>query len=138
MATIDDIVNGVAARLSTIPGLNVTAYFRGSFTPPVAVVGVPAIPEYHTAMGRSSFFQVEPQIHLFTSAATDEAGQRDLAKYANPSGSYSVKAAVETDRSLGGVVHDCIVREFRPLNLEEYSALNYFGGIFTLQVTAKG
>lgn len=138
MADLDQIVGGVAARLETIPGLNVAQYFRGSITPPMAVVGVPSVTEYHAAMGRSSLYQVDVSVHLFTSSATDEEGQRALARFAAPTGASSVREAVEADRKLGDLVQDCIVREFRPLNLEEYAALQYFGGVFTLQIVAKG
>jgi len=88
-------------------------------------------------MGRG-VITLEPTVHIFTGSASDVEGQRALADYANPVGAKSIRAAIEGDKTLGGMAHDCIVREFRPLNLEEYSALQYFGGVFTLQLYARG
>ena len=137
MATIDQIAGGIETRLKTIAGLNVARYFFGSIIPPMAIVGIPAVTDYHTTMGRG-VITLEPTVHLFTGSASDIEGQRALADYANPVGAKSIRAAIEGDKTLGGMAHDCIVREFRPLNLEEYSALQYFGGVFTLQLYARG
>lgn len=137
MATLDQIVDGIADRLGTIAGLNVVRYFPGAITPPVAVVGIPTITEYHSSMGRA-LMALEAPVHVFTGSQVDVEGQRKLAGFANPTGALSFKAAIEADRKLNNRVEDCIVREFRPLNLEEYSALNYFGGVFTLQIYARG
>jgi hypothetical protein len=137
MSTLDQIAAGIETRLKTITGLNVARYFTGSITPPQAIVGIPAIPEYYSTMAKR-IMTLEGQVHIFTGSAVDIEGQRALAKYANPSGTYSVKAAFEADRKLGGAVEDCLVKEFRPLNLEEYSAFQYYGGVFTLQIYARG
>lgn len=137
MATLDQITGGLVTRLKTISGLNVAQFFIGQIVPPVAIVGVPPVTDYHASMGRGTI-SLEPTIHIFTSSAIDLEGQRALASYADPTGSKSIRAAIEADKTLGGTVQDCIVREFRPLNLEEYSALNYYGGVFTLQLYARG
>lgn len=137
MATIDQIVGGIETRLKTVTGLNVARYFFGSITPPMAIVGVPPVTDYHSTMGRG-VITLEPTVHIFTGSASDVEGQRALADYVNPVGAKSIRAAIEGDKTLGGFALDCIVREFRPLNLEEYSALQYFGGVFTLQLYARG
>lgn len=137
MATIDQISGAIETRLKTIVGLNVARYFTGSIVPPQAIVGIPAIPEYYSTMAKR-IMTLEGQVHIFTGSAVDLEGQRALAAFANPSGSSSVKAAFEADRKLGGVVEDAIVKEFRPLNLEEYSTFQYYGGVFTLQIYARG
>lgn len=136
MASLDQIVDGIADRLDTIPGLNISRYFPGQIVPPIAVVGIPTIPNYYSAMGKK-LFELEAPVHVFTGAAVDVEGQRKLTGYADPSGVYSFARAIEGDRTLGGTVDDALVKEFRPLNLEEFSALNYFGGVFTLQIFAR-
>jgi hypothetical protein len=137
MATIDEIAAGIETRLKTIDGLNVSRYFTGSITPSQAIVGVPAVTEYHSTMARG-LMTLESLVHVFTGSASDLEGQRQLAAFVNPSGASSVLAAIEGDRKLNGVVHDVTVREFRPLNIEEYSAFQYYGGVFTLQIYARG
>lgn len=137
MTTLDQIVGGIETRLKTVAGLNTARYFTGQIVPPVAIVGVPPITNYHASMGRGTI-ELEPTVHIFTASSVDLEGQRLLTEFADPTGSSSIRAAIEADKTLGGLVQDCIVREFRPLNLEEFSALSYYGGVFTLQLYARG
>lgn len=134
---ITEVMDGIEARLATIPNLRVSSETAPQINPPQAIVGVPPIPNYHATMGRGRF-QVEPTVTVFTSKAYDRTGQRKLAAYANPTGSESIIAAIEGDRQLGGVVHDCIVVSFEVLGLQEVGIIGYFGGRFQLRVVAQG
>ena len=87
---------------------------------------------------RQGTFELAPTVVILVSAALSRTGQMALAEYANPTGPQSVRNAIETDKTLGGVVDQCVVRSFRPLGLEEVGELPYFGGLFTLTVTAEG
>lgn len=136
-ATLVGIMEGIQARLQTIVGLQVSATSPGQITPPAAVVGVPPIPDYRLTM-RRGFFRIEPTITILVSSAATDAGQRALAAYADVSGTNSIPAAIEADRTLGGVVSECLVDSFRSLGLEEVGIIGYYGGIFTLSVTAPG
>lgn len=136
--SIPAILAGIEARLETIAGLMTVSDVRpGQVNPPAAVVGVPPIPDYWGAMKRG-VFELEPTIMVLTSTAVDRPGQLSLAEYANPTGSSSVVAAIYASRTLGGVVDDCYVREFRPLGIDEVGVIGYYGGIFTLYVVAQG
>lgn len=134
---LTDIMDGLEARLKTIQGLRTAAFHAAQINPPEAVIGVPPVPNYHATFARGKF-QIEPTILILTSAAYDRAGQRALADYANPTGALSINAAIEGDRTLAGVVDDCIVVDFRPLGHEEVGLIGYYGGIFTLRVIATG
>jgi hypothetical protein len=135
--SIPDIMSGIETRLATISGLFVSEIHPAQIVPPIAVVGVPAIPSYHLAM-RAGSFEINPTVMVLVSATVDVAGQHQLAAYANPTGSSSVKTAIEGDRTLGGVVDDCLVESFRPLGLDEVNTIGYWGGVFTLAVYAQG
>lgn len=135
--SIVDVMTGIEARLETIPGLRTSEYIPDQINPPVAIVGVPPIPDYHVTMGRGRFL-LEPTVTILVSAALDRTGQRALAEYANPTGERSIVAAIEADKTLGGAVHDCIVVSFNPLGLEDVGSIDYYGGIFTLRVVASG
>lgn len=135
--TIEQIMLGIETRLKTITGLRVAEYVADQINPPAAVVGVPEIDSYHATMGRGRF-TLEPTVTVFTSAALDRVGQLKLASYANPTGANSVVAAIEGDKTLGGVVEDCIVVSFRPLGMEEVGVIGYYGGEFTLRTIASG
>lgn len=135
--TIEQVMLGIETRLKTISGLRVSEYVADQINPPAALVGVPEISSYHATMGRGRF-TIEPTVTVLTSAAYDRAGQLKLAGYANPTGSSSVVVAIEGDKTLGGVVDDCIVVDFRPLGMEEVGLIGYYGGVFTLRVIASG
>lgn len=135
--TIAEIMLGIEARLATIAGLRVSEIVPDAIHPPCAVVGVPPIPSYRIAMARGAY-EVAPTVTVLVSAALDRVGQLALAAYANPTGAGSIPAAVEGDRTLGGVVADCVVESFRPMGLEEVGLIGYYGGVFTLKCIARG
>lgn len=136
-ATIEEIMLGIETRLATISGLRVTEYVADQINPPQAVVGVPAIPNYRSAMARGSY-SITPTVTVLVSAAVDRVGQLQLARYASPTGPSSVPAAIEGDRQLGATVHDCVVTAFRPLGYDEVGVIGYYGGVFDLTVIASG
>ncbi|MGH3629535.1 MAG: hypothetical protein ACRDRL_19125 [Sciscionella sp.] len=136
-STIAAIMAGVETRLKTITGLRTSDIVADQITPPQALVGVPPIPSYRIAMGRGAY-QLDLTVTVLVSAALDRVGQIQLAGYADITGDMSIRAAVEGDRTLGGVVADCIVTAFRPLGLDEVGAIGYYGGVFTLMCVASG
>lgn len=136
-SSIEQIMLGLEARLTTIPGLRTSEWTADQINPPHALVGVPPIPNYRQAMGKAAY-ELDLTVTVLTSAALDRRGQLALARYADPTGSSSVIAAVEADRTLGGVVTDCVVQSFRPLGLEEVGLIGYYGGLFTLLCIASG
>lgn len=135
--TILDVMTGIEARLDTISGLRVSDFTPDQINPPQALVGVPPISQYHAAMSHG-IFRLQPTVTLFTSAAYDRTGQRALAAYADPTGAQSIHAAIEGDKTLGGIVDYCIVVSFEVLGLQEVGLVGYYGGRFQLQVVAEG
>lgn len=131
------IMQGIEARLKTISGLRVTSYVADQINPPQAVVGVPPIESYRATMQRGRFV-LQPQVYVFVSAVLDRVGQSQLAAFADVSGATSIPAAIEGDRTLGGLVEDCVVDSFRPLGMEEVGLIGYYGGVFELRVIAPG
>ncbi len=131
--TLEQIMGAIETRLETIPGLHVSDVSPGHILPPQAIVGVPPIPEYHTSLvGRRPTLQ--PTVTVYVGAMIDRFGQLQLAAYADPYGDTSIPAAIAEDKTLGGVVGDCMVLRFDPLGLEEIGLVGYFGGRFTLRV----
>lgn len=135
--TLLQVMRGIEARLATISGLRVSDTAPSQINPPAAFCAVPPVENYHRTFQRGRF-SLTPQIWVFTSAAVDRVGQELLAEYADPVGEKSIVAALYGDKTLGGVVHDLIVRSFRPLDIEEFGAIGYFGGLFEVEVIAQG
>lgn len=128
---------GIETRLATIAGLRTSEIAADQINPPQAIVGVPGIPEYRLTFGRGRF-QISPTVTVLVSAALDRTGQLKLASYANATGASSIPAAIEGDRTLGGIVEECVVDNFRVLGLEEVGIIGYYGGEFSLRVVAPG
>jgi hypothetical protein len=144
--SISDLMAGFATRLRTIEGLRCNedgAIVPGQINPDEAIVGVPPIENYHAAFQRGTF-TLEMPIWVLVSPAVDRVGQLRLADYASPDGPMSVRAALETPdspdgrKTLGGVVSDLMVVDFRPLGVEEVGAIGYFGGVWTVKVIGQG
>lgn len=138
------IMDGLEARLATISGLRVSDVVPDQINPPQAFVGVPPVTDYHGSM-RMGLTRLEVPVWVMVSAALDRIGQRRLAEFASPSGTASIRAAVEAPdpdgrKRLGGVsgVQDVMVRDFRPLGREEVGAIGYFGGLWTVLVEIDG
>ena len=135
--TIQQVMDGIGTRLATIAGLRVAAYVPDQVNPPQAVVDFPGVIDYHAAFAHG-IFRFDPTVTILVSQSIDRVGNKALGNYASPTGTNSIHAAIEGDRSLGGVVDDCFVVDFRRMTQEEFNGLGYYGGVFTLRVLAKG
>lgn len=135
-ASLLDVMEAVEAALATIEGLRTSESKPGQITPPMAVVGVPTVPDYHLTSNR---MQMTVQLMVLVSDAVTIRSQKDMAAFASRSGARSIVAALEFDKSLGGVVEQCWVSGgFRPLSLEEVGLVGYFGGVWELTIVAIG
>lgn len=141
-ATILQIMQGLETRLATItsPRLRVSDTVPDQIDPAAtggyAIVGVPPL-NYRESMGRGRYM-LRPTITVLTSQAVSRIGQETLAAFANPTGNASVITAIEADKTLGGIVEDTVVDDFRPLGIEEVGVIGYYGGLFSLRVITTG
>lgn len=135
--TILQVMTALESALDDISGLRTSEFIKDQMSPPFAMVGVPEIPDYHGAF-RSGSMTISPRVYVFVSSVVDRIGQTRLSEYADPVGSKSIKAAIEADPTLGGIVAQVMVKSFRPLGAEEMGALGYYGGVFDLYVVATG
>jgi hypothetical protein len=133
------IMQAIQIRLATITGLRsrTDLFIPAQVTPPQAVIWMPVIEEYHAAFNKG-LMHLTCQIHIITGTASDRAGQTALTTYTDAGGSKSVPVAIEADKTLGGVVSDCIVLRSRPTTVDEINALGYYGAILDLQIYAPG
>lgn len=104
MAALSDIREGLAATLKPIPGLHESAYLLSNPTPPAAEIQ-PSETEYDHAFGRGCD-EWTFVIRVFVGATSDIGAQKRLDGMLASSGASSIKAAVEADPTLGGVVED--------------------------------
>jgi hypothetical protein len=107
MASISDIRTAMAANLATIPGLRVSSFVPDTPNPPIAVIEPVSI-AYDTAMHRG-LDNLTFTVSIMVGRQSDRTAQASLDAYCGSSGKYSVKTAIESDRTLGGNANDCRV-----------------------------
>ena len=136
MTALTDLRTGLANRLATITGLRSSAYIPDNPQPPVAVV-MPGRITYDQAFGRGSD-EYQFTIMLIVGRVADRASQTTLDGYCESSGSRSVKAAIEGDRSLGGKALDCRVTEMTNQGSLAIGDVTYHTAEFNVSVIAAG
>src|ERR1041385_1965907 len=138
MATsITDIMDGIETRLATISGLRVNSEIPDQINPPEAVVGVPDISDYHETFGHGGV-EIRPTVTVLTSRTLDRIGQRQLASYMDPTGTNSIHAPIEGERTLGGKVSFCVVESARNVQVKDANGIGYYGVEFTLYISSPG
>jgi len=101
-ATVGAIAAGLKTALSTVSGLRTFASQPDSLQPPVGYPVLNSI-SYHRAMGGGNV-TTEWSIVVIVGRYTDDRAFADLDNYLSYSGSKSIRAAVEADPTLGGIV----------------------------------
>jgi hypothetical protein len=132
MATLTEIRNGLATRLATISGLRVSATLPEQLNPPIAVIGPEAIT--YDLNNRNGLHQYTMTVTLIVARADARSAQTQLDAYVAPSGSSSVKAAIEGDRTLGGKVDTCRVTTVTNYAMTDTLEIPYLGLDFTVEV----
>jgi hypothetical protein len=135
MAGVSAIRDGLKTRLATIVGLNAYDTVPGTLTVPAAIVepDEPVI-VFDSTMGRGSddlYFTVLVLVQIGTVRAAQDA----LDAYLAGSGTGSVKAAVEGDMSLGGVVSFARVARADGYATYKFNGVDYAGVRFRIEVT---
>jgi hypothetical protein len=135
MAVMSELRSGLAARVATIPGLRSAATLPDSPTPPQAVV-YPDRVTYDTAFGRGSDEYVFIVL-VIVGRVSERTAQTSLDAYCNSSGATSIKAAIESEPTLGGKAHDCRVTEMRGQGSLAIGEITYLTAEFLVTVIAN-
>ncbi|MGH9252076.1 MAG: hypothetical protein ACRD0W_21545 [Acidimicrobiales bacterium] len=133
MTTLAEVRDGLAVRLNTIDGLRVVDYVPDDVPGyPSAVIFPPVGADYRDDQGLGSF-TVELLVMLMVPATIDRK-QRDLYALLDRTGPSSVFAAVEADRTLGGLDVDCrVMSATDPLDRGQMASTQIFQRAVTVQ-----
>lgn len=134
--SVSDIAAALGNALGTIPGMRVVDYLADTISPPVALVAIDTV-DYHGSFGNSDV-DVE---HLFTvymvlPRASDRAGIALMESYMSQSGTSSIRAALEADQTLGGVVSTLLVTKSGPPASISINGAEYISLPFSVEVHA--
>lgn len=133
--TVSAIRSGLATRLATISGLRTAAVVPESPEPPVAIV-IPGTITYDSTFARA-MDEYEFTVLVLVGRVDSRTAQNLLDGYCNPSGSSSVKTAIEGDKTLGGAAFDCRVTSMRNYQQTPVGDITYLSAEFVVQVYAQ-
>jgi len=110
LSQISDIKDALAANLKTgVSGVQVLGYVRDQVTPPAADIRRGTL-DYDQALN-GGVTHLTMLIRVFVAGVTDKGSQQRLDAYLAPAGDESVKAAIESDTTLGGLIQDLHVTQ---------------------------
>lgn len=126
---------GIANNLATIDGLRTSATVPDDPKPPVAIVRPNSITfDLSFARGVDEY---EYLVLVIVGRVDERSAQNKLDEYCAPSGSTSVKQAIESDKTLGGNAYDLRVREMRNYQQINVGDVTYLSAEFVVQVFAQ-
>lgn len=134
MATVTELRNALAVRLATISGLRTAATIPDQINPPIAIVSLDTIvfdQAFHRGLDEYRF-----TITVVVGRISERTGQSRLDAYLAPSGSSSIKTAIEGDTSLGGVAQTLRVTEMTGLASAAEAEDIYLTATFSVTVYA--
>lgn len=135
MADIAAIVAGIAANLSSINGLRVQEEILDTAPVPVALIGPPTSVTYDEVMARGADTYTF-SVRVLVARASERRAQLSLGSYLSGAGDLSIKAAIESDPTLGGSAQTCRVTSANGVGVYPYGDLEYLGADFALEVIA--
>lgn len=106
-ATVNQVAAGLKARLATISGLRTYAYQPEQLNPPVAYPVLNGI-TYHRAFSGGDV-TMEWSVYVVVGRWTDSRAYDALDGFLSFDGATSIRAAIEADKTLGGVCQTLIV-----------------------------
>jgi len=115
VATLSEIREGVAESLRSIPGLQASARILTNPSLPTAYV-LPGETSFHQTFGDGPS-DVNLIVELQVGTYSDIGAQMRLDEFLAETGEASLKAAIEVNPTLGGLVDDLIVQGFRDYGL---------------------
>ena len=136
MALLTSIRDGLKTNLETISGLTAYEYVPDWIEPPIALVAPLNTLNYDSTMARGADTYEIPVI-VYISRVDAQTSQDDVDAYLASTGATSVKAAIESDSTLGGAAMS--VRVISATDYGEYEVTqgtSFLGVTFNVEVIA--
>lgn len=132
------VQQGIATATSVITGLQTFAALPDAIDPPT--LGTTEVEwTFDNTFRGSGYGLVEAAyvVGVFVSRGDSDKGRSLLVDYLAPSGSSSIKAAIETDLTLGGACKTLIVERVRgAYRLYTVGGTDYLGALIDVRVWA--
>jgi hypothetical protein len=132
--TVSQIKTGLAANLATVSGLRAYAYQPDNVNTPFAWPLLDSI-QYNGAMG-GGLVTHKFTVSVVVGRSAERTAQSLLDGYLSYKGTTSIRQAIESDRTLGGVVQDLIVESANNISTLEANDATYLAIDFVVTVYA--
>ncbi len=133
-ATVTEIKQGIATALATIPGLRSYAVQPDNLNPPFAWPMLDTV-TYNGAM-RGGLITHIYTVTVVVGRAAERTAQNALDGYVSYDSATSIRAALEADRTLGGVVQNLLVESANNISTTEGNDTTYLMVDFRVVVYA--
>lgn len=123
----------MGTALSTISGLNVSAYMTDSIKPPQAMIDFH--PDYDLVFGGSKD-TYNYVVSIYTQRDNEQSSQKLLDTYRDPNDTSSVKYVLENNATLAAAVDYAWVRRCSPVEVVLVGTVEYLRVNFDVEVVA--
>lgn len=106
-ATVSQVSEGIRVRLATITGLRTFSYQPEQLNPPTAFPVLDSV-EYHGAF-QGGNVRMRFTVIVIVGRYLDRVAHSNLDGYLSYSGATSLRAAIEADKTLGGVAQTLVM-----------------------------
>lgn len=131
-ATISEISAALRDALTAVSGLRVQDHLVDNPSPPIAMVGIDQV-TYHRAFAAGNA-EHEYTVTVLVGRDPERVSQDRLNGYLSYDGTQSIRAAIEADPTLGGVVNTCQVATGGNIGLVSIGDANYLTVEFSVHV----
>lgn len=126
--------SGIANNLATITGLRSGPTIPDNVNPPYAIIA-PSSVDYHRAFN-NALSTYNFTVTVVVGRVSERTAQNNLDAYCSPTGASSIRVAIESDKTLGGIVYDTIVTGMRNYGSVVIGENTYLAAEFDLTVQA--
>ena len=132
--SMSDLRTGLANNLKTISGLRVLETLPDVVNPPVAMIGLTKVA--YNRQNNQSMSEYTFKVTVIVGRVSERTAQNTLDILVAP-GTGSIKAAVESDRSLGGNAYEVYLAELSAYGAITVNGIDYLSAEFSVQVFAR-
>jgi len=132
-----NVMDELGTKLDPIPGLRVKAYNADSVVPPVAIVSLPDGIDFDATYGRGSD-SMTLVVDVLVGKVSDRKSRDAIARYADGSGSHSVKQALDSSNTNTYQSCDAVTVASVDFGVSDEAGIDYLAGRFTVNVTGSG
>lgn len=133
-ATTTQVADGIKTALATVTGLRTFSYQPEQVNPPIAFPILNSV-DYHMAFGGGDVTQ-DWTIMVIVGRYLDRVAHANLDAYLNYAGATSIRAAIEADKTLGGVCQTLVLESAANINSLAVAEADFLSIEFQLTVHA--